>query len=262
MSIDTKTVSLLQTSFSVGSNAGYDLLPACSVMYMHAHSTTTRGIGSALLYTYTINSTPSCIHKKFTERPLRSVHIPSYRILYRAPYSLALVCAFLRMGSSLVAFMTLPLILSLPDMNSLWALPFPVTRLSKSVSDRVRVTVLLCQRAYAGLVSVWLRRRTIRLATSALADFALVLEVDVPAIGLTGGVLQGEGVDALAHIDGFLLVGLAGLERAVHGIEEGRGRELIWQEINVRLRNAPACVRACVRACLPFFSDIFDIGGW
>lgn len=81
-------------------------------------------------------------HQGLNETPSRSSHIPSYRILYRAPYSLALVCACLRIGSSLVAFMTLPLILSLPDMNSLWALPLPVTRLSKSDSDKERVTVL------------------------------------------------------------------------------------------------------------------------
>src|SRR3569833_1277920 len=55
-------------------------------------------------------------------------------------YNLALVCAFLRIGSNLVAFITSPLILSLPDMKSLWALPLPVTRLPKSSSDSIRVT--------------------------------------------------------------------------------------------------------------------------
>lgn len=37
--------------------------------------------------------------------------------------------------------MTSPLILSLPDMNSRWALALPATRLPKSDSERERVTV-------------------------------------------------------------------------------------------------------------------------
>lgn len=47
------------------------------------------------------------------------------------------------MGSSLVAFMMSPLILSFPDMNSRWALPLPETRFAKSASDSERVTTTI-----------------------------------------------------------------------------------------------------------------------
>ena len=58
-------------------------------------------------------------------------------------YNLALgicACDFLKMGSSLVAFMTSPLILSLPPMNSFCAFALPVTSLPKFSSDKERVT--------------------------------------------------------------------------------------------------------------------------
>ena len=55
-------------------------------------------------------------------------------------HSFARVWAFFRMGSSLVAFMMLPLILSLPPMNRRWALALPLTREPKSSSERVRTT--------------------------------------------------------------------------------------------------------------------------
>lgn len=57
-----------------------------------------------------------------------------------AVYSLALVWAFFMMGSILVAFMMSPLILSLPDMKSFWALALPATRSAKSASESCRVT--------------------------------------------------------------------------------------------------------------------------
>ena len=57
-------------------------------------------------------------------------------------YNFALVWAFLRIGSSLVAFIMSPLILSLPVMKRRWALPLPETRLPKSSSERERVTAL------------------------------------------------------------------------------------------------------------------------
>lgn len=56
-------------------------------------------------------------------------------------YRLALDLAFFMMGSSLVAFMMSPLILSLPDMNRRWGLAEPSTSLPKSSSERSRVTV-------------------------------------------------------------------------------------------------------------------------
>ena len=56
------------------------------------------------------------------------------------PQSFALDCAFLRMGSILVAFIMSPLILSLPPMNSRCAFALPATSLPKSSSERERVT--------------------------------------------------------------------------------------------------------------------------
>jgi hypothetical protein len=53
---------------------------------------------------------------------------------------LALLWAFLRMGSSLVAFMTSPLTFSFPLMKSFCALALPATRSEKVASVRLRVT--------------------------------------------------------------------------------------------------------------------------
>lgn len=55
-------------------------------------------------------------------------------------YSLAFVWAFFSTGSSLVAFMTLPLTLSLPPMKRRWALALPSTSLPKFSSERLSVT--------------------------------------------------------------------------------------------------------------------------
>lgn len=66
---------------------------------------------------------------------------------------------------------------------------------------------------------------TSRLLSGAFADGARVLQVDVPAVGLAGGVLEVEGKDGLALRDGVLLVGIAG-ESGADRIEGGRGREL------------------------------------
>jgi hypothetical protein len=72
---------------------------------------------------------------------------------------------------------------------------------------------------------------TISLSTGgcgALADFPLVLQVNVPAPLLAGVVLQGEGVDAGALLDGVLALGVVGSESGVDGIKGGRGREGVW----------------------------------
>lgn len=55
------------------------------------------------------------------------------------PYNLGPPCAFLRIGSILVAFMTSPLTFSFPLMKSFCAFAFPVTSLPKlsSLSDNV-----------------------------------------------------------------------------------------------------------------------------
>lgn len=49
----------------------------------------------------------------------------------------------------------------------------------------------------------------------------------MPALCLAGLVLQGEGIDALGLLDGFLAVCLIG-EGVVDGVKGGRGRELVY----------------------------------
>ncbi len=56
-------------------------------------------------------------------------------------YNFAFVCAFFRIGSIFVAFMTSPFIFSFPDMNSRCACVFPLTSLPKSSSDSDKVTI-------------------------------------------------------------------------------------------------------------------------
>lgn len=63
-------------------------------------------------------------------------------VKYIGIYSLALVWAFFRIGSILVAFITSPLTLSFPDMNSRCAFASPATNLPKSSSDSERVTIM------------------------------------------------------------------------------------------------------------------------
>ena len=82
----------------------------------------------------------------------------------------------------------------------------------------------------ANTVLVLLRyglKRTGRLLAHALANGALVLEVDVPALGLAGGVLEGEGKDGVALLHGILAVGLAGVEGVVDLVKCRRGGELV-----------------------------------
>lgn len=140
-------------------------------------------------------------------------------------YNLALVCAFLRMGSILVAFITSPLILSLPDMKRRCALALPVTRLWKSASERDSVTVPVS----IGSTLEGGTKLTRGLVPEPLADLALVLEVNVPALGLAGGVLEGKGEHGVALLDGRLLLGGVA-EGRVDGVKGGRRGELVcWR---------------------------------
>jgi len=69
---------------------------------------------------------------------------------------------------------------------------------------------------------------TISLATGGcgtLADLTLVLQVEVPALLLTLGVLQIESNNGLSLVDGILAIGLVGLESLVDHVERGGGRE-------------------------------------
>lgn len=79
--------------------------------------------------------------------------------------------------------------------------------------------------------------RTVRLLAQALADLALVLEVDVPALGLARGVLEGEGKDGVALLHGILAVGLAGREHLVDFVKRRGGGELVclpWSASEIR----------------------------
>lgn len=55
----------------------------------------------------------------------------------------------------------------------------------------------------------------------------------MPAVGVAGLVLEGEGEDGLALLDGVLALGVAGGEDGVDGVE-GRGRgELVYLFLSV-----------------------------
>lgn len=68
-------------------------------------------------------------------------------------------------------------------------------------------------------------RRTSRFISKTLGDLALGLEIDVPAVGLAGLVLEGEGEDGVALLDGVLTLGVGGGEGCVDGIEGLGGGE-------------------------------------
>lgn len=70
--------------------------------------------------------------------------------------------------------------------------------------------------------------RTVGLLASALADGTLLLQVDVPALGLTSLVLEGEGKDGAALLDGVLAVGLASREGRADLVEGSGGGELVY----------------------------------
>lgn len=61
----------------------------------------------------------------------------------------------------------------------------------------------------------------IRLCTGASSDLAGFLEVDMPAGLFTARVLEGEGVDAVALLDGILAIGITGVDSRLDGVEGG-----------------------------------------
>ena len=79
----------------------------------------------------------------------------------------------------------------------------------------------------------------------------------MPALGLTGCVLQREGEHGVALLDRILLVGLAGLDGAVDGVESGGGRELVYLALSAYV-SAVAPV-AC-RMRIPFLRDMLSLG--
>jgi len=71
-----------------------------------------------------------------------TTNVVRYYTCRRVAYSFALTaCAFLRIGSIFVAFITSPFTFSFPAMNNRWAFAFPLTNFPKSSSERARVTV-------------------------------------------------------------------------------------------------------------------------
>jgi hypothetical protein len=83
-----------------------------------------------------------------------------------------------------------------------------------------------------------------RLLAEALANRPLVLEIDVPALGLAGSVLQCEGKDGVSLLDGVLAVGLAAGQGVVDGIKSGRRGELVWRA-NVLVNMTSFGIGAC-----------------
>lgn len=61
----------------------------------------------------------------------------------------------------------------------------------------------------------------IRLCAGASSDLAGFLEVDVPAGLIAARVLEGEGVDAVALLDGILAIGITGVDGRLDGVEGG-----------------------------------------
>lgn len=74
------------------------------------------------------------------------------------------------------------------------------------------------------------KKLTISLSTlrsRTLANLAVVLEVEVPALFLATGVLEIESNNSLGLADGVLALSLVGLESVVDHVERNGGREFI-----------------------------------
>jgi hypothetical protein len=63
------------------------------------------------------------------------------------------------------------------------------------------------------------------LVSQTLGDGTLLPEVDVPALGLAGLVLQGEGEDGITLLDGVLALGIVRSETALDNVEGLGGGE-------------------------------------
>ena len=70
-------------------------------------------------------------------------------------------------------------------------------------------------------------RLTVGLRAKTLADLASLFQINVPALGLARLVLECEGIDAVALLDGVLAFGIGGIEGLVDGVECGRSREFV-----------------------------------
>lgn len=156
-------------------------------------------------------------------------------------YKFALVWAFLRTFSILVAFKILPLIFSFPFMNSFCALVFPSNSAVKSSSESERLTVLqqYCQcssRKLGGtlnidqIVIIYCIILTIRLLTigcNTPAHNTLLLEIKIPALLFSLRVSDIESYNGLGILEYALALGGVGPEGVADDIECTRGRESI-----------------------------------
>lgn len=109
------------------------------------------------------------------------------------------------------------------------ALALPETREAKSASERLRVTAASLASAFDSKMMG--RRLTISLAalrSSALADSAVLLQIQVPALLLAVGILDRERDNGLGLVDGLLARGLVALEGLVDHVERGGGGESVW----------------------------------
>ena len=105
---------------------------------------------------------------------------------------------------------------------------------------------------------------TVGLVAKTLANLALVLEVNVPLVGLAGSVLEDKGKDGLALLDGVLAVGVAAGKSAVDRVESSGGGELVY---SLHVQRSATAVRGthwkhcagrsgCEIKNLPFLRDI------
>jgi hypothetical protein len=60
-----------------------------------------------------------------------------------------------------------------------------------------------------------------------LSSLSILLEIDVPALGLTSLVFQGESEDGGTLLDGIFPLGIVGLEGVVDKIKGSGGRECV-----------------------------------
>lgn len=60
-----------------------------------------------------------------------------------------------------------------------------------------------------------------RLLAKTLANLTLVLEVNMPLVGLAGSVLEDKSKDSVALLDGVFAVSFAAGESAVDGVKGG-----------------------------------------
>lgn len=82
-------------------------------------------------------------------------------------------------------------------------------------------------------IAFMLSSRTIRLGANSGTNGARLLEVDVPASLLAGRVLENEGVNTVALLDGVGAVGVAGIDGGVDGVKSGRGREVVCHRVSL-----------------------------